>query len=117
MLQQLEAKRAVEILQIGNDEEKLKRIRQELADEAKTLFEKRIFILTDEQKNAYATLGGTPHLDGEYTVFGEVIEGLEVVEKIAATPTNAQDRPKQDVVILKMVIDMVVQVVPVLGKV
>lgn len=105
LLQQLEAKRAVEILQIGNDKEKLKRIRQELADEAKTLFEKRKLILTDEQKNAYTTLGGTPHLDGEYTVFGEVIEGLEVVEKIAATPTNAQDRPKQDVVILKMVIE------------
>jgi peptidyl-prolyl cis-trans isomerase B (cyclophilin B) len=50
-----------------------------------------------EQLAAYTTLGGTPHLDGEYTVFGRVIEGLEVIDKIAALPTGPGDRPVQDV--------------------
>lgn len=53
--------------------------------------------LTPEQVEAYKTLGGTPHLDGSYTVFGEVVEGLEVIDKIAAVPTDRFDRPMQDV--------------------
>jgi peptidylprolyl isomerase len=50
-----------------------------------------------EQRNAYKTIGGTPHLDGNYTVFGEVYEGLEVIDKIAAVQTGSADRPAQDV--------------------
>lgn len=52
----------------------------------------------------YTTLGGTPHLDGNYTVFGEVIKGLNVVDSIAATPVNRKigDRPLQDVHIKKV---------------
>lgn len=52
---------------------------------------------TPEQTEAYTTLGGTPHLDGQYTVFGEVEEGLEVVELIQACETMRGDRPKQDI--------------------
>jgi peptidyl-prolyl cis-trans isomerase B (cyclophilin B) len=52
---------------------------------------------TEEQKNAYATLGGTPHLDGQYTVFGQVIKGLEIVDQIAAVPTDSRDRPVENV--------------------
>lgn len=48
---------------------------------------------TADQKTIYATLGGTPHLDMQYTVFGEVIEGLEVVDKIAAVKTHQADVP------------------------
>ena len=55
---------------------------------------------TDEQKTIYQTLGGTPFLDMDYTVFGEVVSGLEVVDAIAATPTSYGDRPIQDVRIL-----------------
>jgi peptidylprolyl isomerase len=51
----------------------------------------------DEQKKAYTTIGGAPHLDGSYTVYGEVVEGLEVIDKIAAVEKNQFDRPKQDI--------------------
>lgn len=53
--------------------------------------------LNDAQKNIYMTLGGTPFLDHNYTVFGEVIEGLDVIDKIAAVQTAPGDRPAQDV--------------------
>ena len=52
---------------------------------------------TEEQKQAYQSLGGAPHLDGQYTVFGEVVEGLDVIDKIAAVDVNQGDRPLQDV--------------------
>lgn len=52
---------------------------------------------TPEQVEAYTTLGGTPFLDGGYTVFGEVEQGLDIVEKIQATDTHRDDRPKTDI--------------------
>lgn len=58
--------------------------------------------LTEAQKQTYTTIGGTPHLDGQYTVFGEVEEGLDVVEKIQGTETMSGDRPKQDIQILSV---------------
>ncbi len=54
---------------------------------------------SDEQRQAYTTIGGTPELDGEYTVFGEVIEGMDVVNKIAALKVDANNRPYSNVVI------------------
>ena len=50
-----------------------------------------------EQAEVYATVGGTPFLDGDYTVFGEVVEGMEVIDKIAAVPCGPMDRPIEDV--------------------
>ncbi len=52
---------------------------------------------TEEQIRSYSTLGGTPHLDGDYTVFGEVIDGFDVIDKIAAVQTGQADRPIKDV--------------------
>ena len=52
---------------------------------------------TQEQIEAYTTVGGTPHLDGEYTVFGEVVEGLDVIDKIAKVKTGYMDVPVEAV--------------------
>ncbi len=53
--------------------------------------------LSEEQMKIYSTIGGTPHLDGQYTVFGEVEEGLDVVEMIQGTATGRADRPVDDI--------------------
>jgi cyclophilin family peptidyl-prolyl cis-trans isomerase len=57
----------------------------------------RNLTINDAQKKIYTTQGGTPHLDGGYTVFGELVVGWEALDKIAATKTNRYDRPENDV--------------------
>ena len=52
---------------------------------------------TAEQKNVYSTIGGTPFLDGNYTVFGEITQGLDVIDKIAAVEKDQRDRPLKDI--------------------
>lgn len=59
------------------------------------------FRFTPEQIKAYSTIGGAPHLDGSYTVFGEVTEGIEVVDNIEIAKTNRADRPIENIRILK----------------
>ncbi|SDA44357.1 peptidyl-prolyl cis-trans isomerase B (cyclophilin B) [Algoriphagus alkaliphilus] len=58
--------------------------------------------ISESQREVYKSIGGTPHLDQNYTVFGEVSSGLEVVDSIAAVMTNRQDRPVTEVRILSM---------------
>ncbi len=72
--------------------------------ELKPLIEKEFEISLDKeisapQLEAYTTIGGAPHLDGEYTVFGQVVEGLEVVDAIASQATGATDKPLEEVYI------------------
>ena len=57
---------------------------------------------TPEQVDTYAKIGGAPHLDGDYTVFGEVVEGMEVVDRIAAAERDRNDRPVKDIKIIKV---------------
>ncbi len=59
------------------------------------------FKLTPEMRETYKTIGGAPHLDGSYTVFGRVVSGMEVVEKIEKLPTDQNDRPIHDCHIIK----------------
>lgn len=54
------------------------------------------------QREAYRTIGGTPRLDGDYTVYGEVIEGMDIVEKISQQPRNQADRPDKDIRMFKV---------------
>ena len=62
-------------------------------------------LFTDEQRKAYTTIGGCHHLDGVYTIYGEVIEGLEVIDQIATQPKDQYDRPKKDIRIKRISID------------
>lgn len=80
-------------------EDSLKVVTRQLNDEiSKTEYAKtKHYTWTPEQKKIYATLGGTPHLDNNYTIFGEVIEGLEVIDKIAGVKTDKNDRPKENI--------------------
>lgn len=64
------------------------------------LFE--LYRIPEKHRNVYKTIGGTPHLDQSYTVFGEVVKGLEVVDKIAAVKANEMDRPVEDVRIISV---------------
>lgn len=67
------------------------------------MMEKRLGkTITAEQRKVYTTVGGTPHLDGDYTVFGQLVEGMDVVDRIAAVRTGAADRPVNDVRILSV---------------
>ena len=59
-------------------------------------------VFSAKQRQAYQTVGGTPHLDGDYTVFGEVTDGLDIVDKIAAVKTGYMDVPVEPVTIISM---------------
>ena len=78
------------VLKGNNDSlaDEIKKLQQQIKDKA---------TLSVEQVQTYTTIGGTPHLEGQYTVFGEVEEGLEIVEKIQQAQTSRSDRPTTDI--------------------
>lgn len=93
----LAAEHRSEIIQLRKDRNRAGL--QELQDQLIAEAEKRVGNagLTNEQMQVYSTIGGVPHLDGQYTVFGEVEEGLDVVEMIQGTATGRGDRPVDDI--------------------
>ena len=75
-------------------------------DKTLDLYEDRLGkVIGPKQRQAYKTVGGTPHLDGDYTVFGEVTEGLDIVDKIASVKTGYMDVPVEPVTIKSMKIE------------
>ena len=104
---QLAQKHMKEIFKLrkANDKERLLALQDSLEAQAYALAkEEEPAMFTPEQIAAYTTIGGTPHLDGAYTVFGQVIDGMDTVEKIEGTPTGKADRPKENMRILKMTV-------------
>ena len=106
IFQTLAADHRAEILQLRRDRNRtgLQELQDRLAAEAETKAKTLGPVLTEAQMEAYSSVGGTPHLDGQYTVFGEVVEGLDIVDRIQQVETLSGDRPKADVVVVKATI-------------
>ena len=101
---QLARKHMKEIYKLkkANDQDALLELQDSLEAQAYAIYkEEEPFMFTPEQLSAYSTIGGAPHLDGAYTVFGQVVSGMETVEKIEGTKTGKADRPVENVRILK----------------
>lgn len=97
---------SIQAMYKAGDQKGLMALQQRLAAETeKLLKETPGFSFTPEQVKDYTTVGGTPFLDNQYTVFGEVVEGLDVIEKIQSMSTDSADRPKEDVVMTMTVLE------------
>ena len=93
-------------LRRNRDRAALMELQDELIAETKAIcMEKGKPTFTAEQIEAYTTVGGTPFLDNNYTVFGEVEEGLDIVEKIQNCKTRPGDRPEKDIVMTVEVVE------------
>lgn len=90
-------------LRLAKDSVGLENLRQELIKETEANV--KPVTMTEEQVRDYTTLGGTPHLDGQYTVFGEVLEGMDTVEKIQKAQTDGHDRPLEDIRIISIKVE------------
>lgn len=90
----------------AGDNDGLMALQDELEKKAYEMMEKETPVkFTPEQVKAYTTLGGAPHLDGSYTVFGEVVDGMDVIDRIQKVKTNRKDRPEENIRILKAVVE------------
>jgi hypothetical protein len=93
------AQAEIEQFRTNNDRDGFNLKVAEIREQVDSLIDARglEFKFSDEQRKTYTAVGGYPSLDGDYTVFGEVTEGMEVVDKIAALETDQNNRPLQDV--------------------
>ena len=89
-------------MRMAGDTAGLDKLQAELIELTEQEVAKNPVKFTDAQINAYTTVGGAPHLDGQYTVFGEVTGGMDVVDKIECVETGRADRPVTDVTVISM---------------
>lgn len=87
-------------LRRNRDQAGLQTLQEKLVKETEQQTASDTVIYTPEMREVYANQGGTPHLDGEYTVYGRVIDGMDIVEKIEKADTDANDRPIEDIKII-----------------
>lgn len=87
-------------LRKNRDQAGLQALQEKLIAETENLTAGDTAIYTPEMREAYKTIGGTPHLDGQYTVYGRVLDGMDVVEKIEKAETDGHDRPLEDIKII-----------------
>lgn len=85
-------------LQAEGNMDSINAIRFNIQKQAEENVKESSYKINQERREIYTTVGGTPHLDGAYTVFGEVVEGLNVIDSIANVETGPGDRPVEDVV-------------------
>ena len=90
-------------MQLAGDNDALMKLQDELIAKTEAILkEQGPFKFTEEQVDAYMSEGGTPFLDNDYTVFGEVIDGMKTVYKIEQAGTDMNDRPRKDISIISM---------------
>lgn len=87
--------------QQNNQQDSIMQLRIEIQEKAEQQVDSSLYKINSERREIYTSVGGTPNLDGAYTVFGEVVEGLNVIDSIAAVKTDRNDRPL-DNIIMKM---------------
>ncbi|MDE5917981.1 MAG: peptidylprolyl isomerase [Duncaniella sp.] len=87
-------------LRRNRDREGLQALQEKLVKETEELTASAPVIYTPEMRETYVNMGGAPHLDGQYTVYGRVIDGMDVVDKIEKAETDANDRPVEDIKII-----------------
>jgi cyclophilin family peptidyl-prolyl cis-trans isomerase len=85
------------LFQMARNKDGYDKLLEKLKQKAIRYFDQNPVKLTKQQIETYTTLGGIPHLDGAYTVFGEVLDGLAVIDSIAAQPTGKGDRPLENI--------------------
>ena len=90
-------------ISLRGDTERLKAFQDSLVLQAEKYMEsEKLFLFTPEQRKAYTTVGGAPHLDNEHSIFGEIVSGIEIIDSIAAIPVDINARPMQDIRILSV---------------
>lgn len=91
-----------------NNPDSLQRLYKKLMDVQGAAFDKeqKLFVFTPEERAIYTTLGGTPHLDRSYTVFGEVLAGMDIAEQIATVTKDSRDRPIENIPMKVKIVEM-----------
>lgn len=96
----LEQRDNIIAMQRAGDRQGLQALQDTLISRAQAIADEQPVQMSAEMREAYTTVGGAPHLDGDYTVFGEVIDGTDTIDRIEAVTTGAADRPREDVRII-----------------